>query len=374
MLQLDWIIFAAELGLLPRTAPISSADSKPKGAASPVSPEGRQLDAKAVAKFLKSTPGLGKTQIGEYLGRGPKEVYPFTASVLIEYVNTFDFAGNLSIDKAMRVFLGHFKLPGEAQCIDRLMEAFAVRLFDILGPGRPFKSKDAAFVLSFSTIILNTDLHNPRVADAKRMTKNEFVKNNRGINDKEDLPREYLENLYDQIKEREIQVDFDISDALDLAVDYSETTTWDALLRKSALDQAPAAFTPTIAAREWLRNSGVLRPSVHDRDMFLVMAKPILTAILLVWESTDDDKLIFRMLGGILDYAAACVHFELKDMLDMLVNLLVQRIKSTLFISQLPVNKSKKASTLMKLSEVEYFFGPEFEYIISFRRPPIPTM
>jgi ribonuclease HII len=34
----------------------------------------------------------------------------------------------------------------------------------------------------------------------------EFIRNNRGINDGKDLPQEYLENLYNEIKNRQIQV------------------------------------------------------------------------------------------------------------------------------------------------------------------------
>ena len=65
---------------------------------------------------MRNTPGLGKTQIGEYISKGPPDLYPFNASVLREYVNTFDFSGtNSEFDKALRLFLGHFRLPGEAQ-------------------------------------------------------------------------------------------------------------------------------------------------------------------------------------------------------------------------------------------------------------------
>ena len=31
------------------------------------------------------------------------------------------------------------------------------------------------------------------------MTKEQFLRNNKGINDNEDLPRDYLESLYDEI-------------------------------------------------------------------------------------------------------------------------------------------------------------------------------
>ena len=49
---------------------------------------------------------------------------------------------------------------------------------------------DTAFVLAFSLIMLNTDLHNPNVKH--RMTKAGFIKNNRGINNGNDLPEEFL--------------------------------------------------------------------------------------------------------------------------------------------------------------------------------------
>jgi len=52
-----------------------------------------------------------------------------------------------------------------------MMEAFSKKLFHDLGPNRPFASSDAAFILAFSTIMLNTDLHNPQIQDSKRMKK-----------------------------------------------------------------------------------------------------------------------------------------------------------------------------------------------------------
>jgi brefeldin A-resistance guanine nucleotide exchange factor 1 len=60
-------------------------------------------------------------QIGEFISKGPKEYYPYHAEVLSEYVNTFDFsaAHGSSFDNSLRTFLGFFRLPGEAQCIDR---------------------------------------------------------------------------------------------------------------------------------------------------------------------------------------------------------------------------------------------------------------
>ena len=65
-------------------------------------------------------------------------------------------------------------------------------------------STEAAYVLSYSTILLNTDLHNPQVK--RRMTKPDFIRNNRGINDGQDLPEDLLSAIYDEILTNEIKM------------------------------------------------------------------------------------------------------------------------------------------------------------------------
>ena len=60
-----------------------------------------------------------------------------------------------------RKYLDGFRLPGEAQKIDRLMEKFAERFVNCNAD--TFKSADVAYVLAYSVIMLNTDAHNPGV-------------------------------------------------------------------------------------------------------------------------------------------------------------------------------------------------------------------
>eukprot|EP00961_Rhodomonas_salina_P260224 3516563-Rhodomonas_salina.2 len=42
--------------------------------------------------------------------------------------------------------------------------------------------------------MLNSDQHNPNVK--KRMTVEDFIRNNRGVNEKTDFAREYLEEVF----------------------------------------------------------------------------------------------------------------------------------------------------------------------------------
>ena len=78
-----------------------------------------------------------------------------------------------------RQFLWSFRLPGEAQKIDRMMESFAQRYCQ-LNPDI-FTNSDTCYVLSFAIIMLNTSLHNPSVKD--KPTVEQFISMNRDVVD-----------------------------------------------------------------------------------------------------------------------------------------------------------------------------------------------
>ena len=64
-------------------------------------------------------------------------------------------------------------------------------------------TRQIPLVLSYSVIMLNTDLHNPSIKSDRKMKREEFVRNNRGIMDGRDLPESYLTTIYDRIKEND---------------------------------------------------------------------------------------------------------------------------------------------------------------------------
>ncbi|TKS92000.1 Cytohesin-2 PH, SEC7 and coiled-coil domain-containing protein 2 [Collichthys lucidus] len=75
-----------------------------------------------IAQFLYKGEGLNKTAIGDYLGERDE----FNIQVLHAFVELHEFT-DLNLVQALRQFLWSFRLPGEAQKIDRMMEAFAQR-------------------------------------------------------------------------------------------------------------------------------------------------------------------------------------------------------------------------------------------------------
>ncbi|KAK1304788.1 Brefeldin A-inhibited guanine nucleotide-exchange protein 2 [Acorus calamus] len=150
-----------------------------------------------IASFLKDASGLNKTMIGDYLG----EREEISLKVMHAYVDSFDFQG-MEFDEAIRSFLQGFRLPGEAQKIDRIMEKFAER-YCKCNP-KAFTSADTAYVLAYSVIMLNTDAHNSMVKN--KMSADDFIRNNRGIDDGKDLPEEYLRSLFERISKHEIKM------------------------------------------------------------------------------------------------------------------------------------------------------------------------
>ena len=153
---------------------------------------------------------LSKRRIGEFLGNS----HPYNQEVLNCFLAKFDFA-DMALDEAIRSLVRQFRLPGEAQQIDRILEKFAnIYYFQnnesstkMGASSTAIKSADVAYIISFSILMLNTDLHNPSVPLKNKMTVAEFIRNNRGINGGLDIPPEHLEGLYTRIKNDEIKMD-----------------------------------------------------------------------------------------------------------------------------------------------------------------------
>ncbi|KIW26122.1 uncharacterized protein PV07_09248 [Cladophialophora immunda] len=163
-----------------------------------------------IAKFLYANDRLDKAMLGEYLGEGDEK----NIAIMHAFVDMMDFGKRRFVD-ALRQFLQSFRLPGEAQKIDRFMLKFAERYLS--GNPNAFANADTAYVLAYSVIMLNTDQHSSKLKGA-RMTVEDFIKNNRGINDGQDLPADYLSGIFEEISNSEIVLDSEREHAAELGI------------------------------------------------------------------------------------------------------------------------------------------------------------
>ena len=102
------------------------------------------------------------------------------------------------VDEAIRYLTKLIRLPGEAQQIDRILEKFA-RSYHIQNPTLSFTA-EALYILFFSLIMLNTDLHNKSIATSRKMTLEQYISNLRGINSGSNVSKQLLTSLYNRIK------------------------------------------------------------------------------------------------------------------------------------------------------------------------------
>jgi len=158
--------------------------------------------AKCLGRFLHVCPRLNKVAIGELLG----EPDAFYLKVLDAYTASFNFH-DLRFDAAIRLFLESFRLPGEAQKIDRIINSFGNHFYDA-NPGI-FRGPDAAYVLAYSVIMLNTDRHNAQVKN--KMSLESFRRNLRGVNEGADFPMEFLNDIYHSIAKTPLRMSEDSS-------------------------------------------------------------------------------------------------------------------------------------------------------------------
>ncbi|NWZ86717.1 IQEC1 protein, partial [Poecile atricapillus] len=159
-----------------------------------------------VAHFLLQRKGLSRQMIGEFLGNRQKQ---FNRDVLDCVVDEMDFS-TMELDEALRKFQAHIRVQGEAQKVERLIEAFSQR-YCICNPGvvRQFRNPDTIFILAFAIILLNTDMYSPNVKPERKMKLEDFIKNLRGVDDGEDIPREMLIGIYERIRKRELKTNED---------------------------------------------------------------------------------------------------------------------------------------------------------------------
>uniref|UniRef100_A0A8D3EFR4 SEC7 domain-containing protein n=1 Tax=Scophthalmus maximus TaxID=52904 RepID=A0A8D3EFR4_SCOMX len=158
-----------------------------------------------IARFILERKGLSRQMIGEFLGSRQQ----FNKDVLDCVLDEMDFSG-MDLDDALRKFQAQIKVQGEAQRVERLVEAFSQR-YCVCNPVliRQFQNPDTIFILAFAIILLNTDMYSPNVKPERKMKLEDFIKNLRGVDNGQDIPRDLLVGIYGRIQKWELRTNDD---------------------------------------------------------------------------------------------------------------------------------------------------------------------
>ncbi|KAJ3227008.1 GDP/GTP exchange factor for ARF [Clydaea vesicula] len=268
------------------------------------------VDPKSLAYVLKNTPKISKALLGDYISKRDN------IEILKAFISDFEFKGK-RIDEALRLMLESFRLPGESALIERIMEVFAETYHKSIKDDEKceIKTQDATFILSYSVIMLNTDQHNPQVR--RRMTLEEFRKNNGGVNDGENFDPEYMKTIYQEIKENEIIMPEEHEG--DLGFNYA----WRELLKKSST-----------VGRMIETKSNIL-----SKDIFMTVWWPVLAAISYSFDNAEDSLTLQKAIVGFHHCAVIAAHYQQIEVLDSII-ISLSKISGLLKESQTHSEKS----------------------------------
>ncbi|KAI9097391.1 hypothetical protein DFS34DRAFT_621510 [Phlyctochytrium arcticum] len=248
------------------------------------------LPPQELAVFLKSTHGVNKRLLGEYLSKAKN------SEILEAFVALHDFR-NKRFDEALRLLLGSFRLPGESQQIERIVQVFATAFFTSTQEQEApaIISIDGTFVLSYAVIMLNTDLYNPQ--NRRKMTLEEFVRNLRGLNGGQDFPSEYLGEIYSAIRENEIVMPEEHEG--DLGFDYQ----WKELIRRSS-------------------HTGILKTlptNTCSGELLSISSKLVVSALSYALDNVDNYLTFEKVILGYHHCVTAAAEQHMSDIVDELI-------------------------------------------------------
>lgn len=247
------------------------------------------MTAKDIAKMLFTADGISKQSIGDFFGN-TKEICLEAGR---EFIDLFDFAP-LDIDQSIRVFLTSFRIPGEAQIVDRLLNSFSQAFFSS-HPNAQFASADDVHVLSTGYLMLHTSLHNGNVKEKETLAG--FLKLLKGRNNGQDWDNQFLTAIYNSVKRTEISP----SDTFDT----HSLTAWEILMQ-----------------RQRVLNLEIIDVKPPDQGRFVAklvretwqQAAPIFTK--LFEHSRNETSLV---LDTFSKCAAIASYYQMHDVLDNLV-------------------------------------------------------
>lgn len=268
----------------------------------------------SIAKFLfENNTRINKKQLGLLLCN------PNKIDLLTCFIANFDFKG-LRVDEALRILLTKFRLPGESQQIERIIEVFS-KLYvekqqyveplylDDLEHVQP--DPDSVFILSYSIIMLNTDLHNPQVK--QHMSFEDYSQNLKGCyNSIMDYPVAFLQKIYSSIENKEIV----------MPEEHHGNEKWfDDIWNNLISSNTVVTEIPKIHLDD-INRFNSLELAQFEMKLFEVVGPSIVRKLLHLLNNSKDESTIIELINYIEKTYTIAKFFKLKNTVNIiLVNL-----------------------------------------------------
>lgn len=241
-----------------------------------------------IGRFLRECRRLNKAVLGQFLAK------PANQEILGYFIQEFDFS-NMRMDEALRSFLCSFRLPGESRQIELIIDKFAAQFMSGEGNSNDVASADAAFILAYAVIMLNTDQHSPSVK--RRMDFDAWSRQLKGANSGSDFQPDYVRAMFDGIAQREIVLpdEHDTEESFDME--------W-----RQVQQEAPRT-TPYKVVKSPAVVAALLKRTW----------RPVVSTLLYIFATATDDVVFSRVIQGFHELAVLGQRYELSGCVDAIV-------------------------------------------------------
>lgn len=279
-----------------------------------------------IAKMLFVAPGISKDALGAFFAKNDDA----HKKILQNYINLFDFS-YLSIDQSIRLFLSSFRIVGEGQIVDRLLDMFSVAFYD---SHKDTFFHDAASVHLFSVawLMLHTSMHNKNVV--KKDTLTDFLSLLKGQNNNEDYDTQFLTDIYNSVKRSKILIEEDTK--------CNSPAFWELQIQRQ-----------TIMKLEILEVEPVSETTIRFFREIWQQAAPIYT--ILFDHSNEGVELVLKTFSRC---ASISSYYQMHDVLD---NLVVNLCRFTHSNNKNGLSEEPSKMALKTLSSVLFEHGSQIQ-------------
>ncbi|CAE6915137.1 ARFGEF1, partial [Symbiodinium natans] len=214
-------------------------------------------------------------------------------------------------------------------------------------------------------MMLQTSLHKPSIKDKDRMTKAQFISNNRGIDGGKDLPQEYLEALYDIVLKSpfSLQEDEDARVRAESQAARSAAQKGELFLRE--------AWKLVAKAEETMASEGEARVSLRGADvrqlartLFEATCWPMLASLSVVLETQEEPECIELCITGFQQ----CIRTAARMHMDVERDAIVSSLAKFTYLTTLKEMRQKNIECIRVLMAIGISegnnLGSSWQYVL----------
>lgn len=248
------------------------------------------------------------------LGKCLCDSKPFNKLLIEKFIDSYSFS-QLHIFEAMRILFTDFKIEGEGQIVDRVIQIFGKK-YTKDNPNT-FSNPDIAYYLGFSIMMLQTDLHREEVIE--KMSSSKFIEQF-GLLSKGEVEADFLIDVYNRVLTDPIKIP---GQKLGSSMINNKNKKDMMKIEKENIMKSTTEKANTISKE--LYDFSIYIDNEHVKNLLLQTWTYFFSTFATLLTETDDVNIIKICIENLLNIVKLSGYLSLNTMTDVIVNSIIQK-------------------------------------------------